>query len=534
MAEVNRRITIAAILAVVVVAFATAMTMPPGGPGMEDAVPAGRAPRIDPGYAGVTIPPNIAPLNFCIEEPGSRYYVAISGSEGGHVDVFGRDGRVVIPRRRWRRLLAENLGGRIVFDIAVRSADGSWRSFDPFVQHVAPEPLDPYLVYRRINPAFVLYVGMSIEQRSVETFDARTVCDNQDRVCMNCHTFVNNRPDRMVLQLRGTPTGPSHGMMLVDGTESVKIDMRNDVVPGIPAYSSWHPGGRAIAFSTNRVTQFWHTARTEVRGVMDLGSDIAVYAFEADVVSGTDALARSDRLETYPSWSPDGRYLYYCSAPVLWEQGEEFPPERYDEVRYDLMRIPFDVESGRWGDAETVLSAEDADGSILMPRISPDGRYLLFCMSDYGCFPVHLFSADLYLMDLQTGEYRRLDTVDSDMSDSWHCWSSNSRWFVFASKRRDSLLARPYFAYVDEEGNCGRPFVLPQEDPRYYDSCLTTFNVPELVTGEIPATAQALQQTVFEGPWTGGEGLPETSATPSRGSGDGLLPWTQPATPERR
>ena len=120
--------------------------------------------------------------------------------------------------------------------------------------------------------------------------------------------------------------------------------------------------------------------------------------------------------------------------------------------------------TGQWGHAETVLSAEQTGLSILLPRVSPDGRFLLFCMCRYGCFPVYQPSSDLYMMDLATGRYSRL-AINSEYSESWHSWSSNSRWIAFSSKRQGGLFTRTYLSYVDDDGTAYKPFVLPQRDP---------------------------------------------------------------------
>ncbi len=171
------------------------------------------------------------------------------------------------------------------------------------------------------------------------------------------------------------------------------------------------------------------------------------------------------------------------------------PPANYEKVKYDLMRIGFDVETGAWGEVETVLSSKDTGLSITQPRFSPDGRFLVFCMSDYSTFPTFQPSSDLYLMDLKTGRYGRME-CNSDRAESWHCWSSNSRWLVFSSKRGNGLLNRPYFSYIDEDGKAHKPFVMPQKDPAFYDSFLKLYQLPELVTGPVRPGEQEFARAV--------------------------------------
>ena len=86
------------------------------------------------------------------------------------------------------------------------------------------------------------------------------------------------------------------------------------------------------------------------------------------------------------------------------------------------------------GQPETVLSAKETGLSILLPRVSPDGWFLLFCMCRYGCFPAFHPTSDLYLMDVAKGPTRSAP-INREFSESWHSWSSNSRWIAFSSKR---------------------------------------------------------------------------------------------------
>ena len=167
---------------------------------------------------------------------------------------------------------------------------------------------------------------------------------------------------------------------------------------------------------------------------------------------------------------------------------------KFKEIKYDLMRISFDITSGTWGALETVVSAKQTGLSNVQPKISPDGRFLLFVMMPYSNFAVYNDRSDLYLMDLSTREYRKLDIVNSDYAESFHSWSSNSRWFVFNSRRRDGLCGSPYFAYIDPAGNVSKPFILPQKDPEFYTTYLKSFNVPVLAREPIKVSWQDLSR----------------------------------------
>lgn len=481
---------------------------------IEDAQPAGRPPRIRPDYANTVIPPNIGPLNFCVEEHGAAYSVKIRSPGGQSLRVFSKTRRIRIPRRRWQALLKESRGREIHFDVYVKAADGQWQQFDTITNTVAAEEIDGYLVYRQINVLYHLYAKMRLCQRNLENYDRSVILDNRSfgYGCMNCHTFFDHATDKFVIHMRSAEKDYGAGMLLSLDNAIKKVDTRTQSVPLLAAFSSWHPGGRVLAFSIDKVRQFFHSGRTDVREGIDLDSDLAFYVLDTNAVLSVPSASRPDRLETWPAWSPDGRYLYYCSAPKLWDDREKSPPEHYDEVRYDLMRISYDVGAGAWGEPETVLESSKAGFSISLPRVSPDGRFMVFCATRYGGFPALQPDSDLYLMDLSTERYSRM-TCNTERSESWHSWSSNSRWLAFSSKRDDGLFMRVYFSYIAESGTVGKPFVLPQKDPTFYDSFTKVYQMPELIREPVPLQGEEIARVIRTGPWIRC-GLPVTAATP--------------------
>ncbi len=94
-------------------------------------------------------------------------------------------------------------------------------------------------------------------------------------------------------------------------------------------------------------------------------------------------------------------------------------------------------------------------------------------------------------MDLRSGQEIPMTGVNSDVSDTYHSWSSNSRWFVFASKREDGQYGKPLICRIDENGVCSRPFLLPQRDPFHYERILKSYNIPDLGKNPAPYDAEA-------------------------------------------
>jgi len=474
--------------------------------------PLDRPPKIKPDYSGTVIPPNIAPLNFLIQENASHYFVKIYSKQNEPLEVASRSPKITIPLKLWHKLLDKNRGRDLHFDVFARSPTGQWEKFQTITNKIARENIDPFLVYRKIYPIHNTWSKMGIYQRNLENYDESLILHNQyyDKGCLNCHTFCANKTEKMLIGIRSYKYGNS--ALLVENGKPEKIDARF-------GYTSWHPSGRLAVYTINKTRQFFHSLRNEVRDVVDLDSALAYYLPDSRAVKTTPDFSRKDYLETYPSWSADGRYLYFCSAKMLWSDLNDVPPQNYDQLKYDLVRTTYDIETDTWGQLQTILSAEDTGLSILQPRISPDGRWLLFCMCDYGCFPVYQKSSDLYLLNLEkarrTGrcDYRRLN-INSQQSESWHSWSANSRWIAFSSKRHYGVFTRSYLTYIDHSGRVYKPLILPQKDPLFYDNCLKTYSVPELVVEPVKVKKEKLGSVVRSSRKIPVD-LPVTMATPS-------------------
>jgi hypothetical protein len=443
-----------------------------------DEVSLTRPPKIFPDYIGVTIPPNIAPMNFLIQEDGTKFRARFSSpmSSGFLVENKGPDIR--IPISKWRKLLEESRGTNIFIEIEAFS--GQWLKFERITNFVAPEKIDSWIAYRYLKPLYNFYINMSIRQRCLETFEEKPILQNTsfNHGCLNCHTFLNYKTDKFAFHTRTSRKG--NPMILCLSNEPVRVDRT-------AGYISWHPSGRLIAYSANKLSLFFHTVG-ETRDVFDAESNLGIYRVDSNTVVVPPALAQPEILETWPNWAPDGKYLYYCAAPKL-------PIKRYREVKYDLMRIPYDIETDKWGEPEKLVSAEAFNLSTHEPRVSPDSRFVLFCMSEYGNFPVYRPDSDIYIMDLQNRSIRRLE-LNSEKSDSWHCWSSNGRWILFSSKRIDGLFARPHISYFDSTLKSHKAFVLPQLDPSFYQTCFYTFNVPEFISEPVRIDENTLAKAI--------------------------------------
>jgi hypothetical protein len=443
---------------------------------VRDAVPAGCRPAIYPDYTGVTIPVGIAPLDFTIPE-AEQLDVRIDAPNGTTLVSRGKP-FTRFNTRKWQKMLAGSVGDSLRVSVSA-SLDGTWKSFDSFGIFVSPDPIDYGLTYRLIAPGYEVYSHMGIYERELGSFRERALLENtQFDGCVNCHAYNRGDPSAFSLHIRG-----DHGATLlqVDG-EMAAYNTKTDSTLGFCVYPYWHPSGRYIAYSTNNTRQGFHVQEDKLIEVFDLASDLQVYDVAENQIITAPQIKREGVWESFPAFSPDGRTLWFTAAAQV-----EIPGE-LPQSQYNLMKVGFDPETGTIGpDVELVIDAASMGKSICFPKPSFDGRYLMYTLCDYGTFPIWHHESDLWLLDLETGESRALREVNSPDTDSYHNWSSNSRWFVFSSRRDDGLYTRPYIAHFDEDGVAGKPFMLPQRNPEdYYRKLYRSYNVPEFVTGPVP------------------------------------------------
>ncbi len=453
----------------------------------DDILDTGTAVRIFPDYAGVTIPPNIAPLNFNILESGREYRVEISAGNSKPLRIRQRSAGIRIPAGDWRRILDENPGGILTVDVLVRNED-KWFRYNRIENHISADPIDTYLAYRLVYAVYLMWRDMGIYQRNLTNFDESPLIENSSSGfgCMNCHSFAARDPSRMLLHFRIVHPGT---LIWRDGQLSV-VDTRRPYTLSGGVYPSWHPRGTHIAFSVGKLTPRLTTRNDKVVDVADKSSDLIVYDLEHDSVLASPVVS-TERRENMPVWSADGLCLYFISAPEA-VRGDE---ESRLHSRYDLMRIGFDVTQNRWGETERVLSSDTTGMSISMPSVSPDGRFMVCSFSDYGYFTIFHRKSDLYLVNLKDRSFRKLE-LNSNSAESYSAWSSNSRWLVFSSKRLDDVMTRPFIAYIDTNGIAHKPFVLPQEDPELYNRMMANYNRPELITGRIELSPRDIRDLI--------------------------------------
>jgi tetratricopeptide (TPR) repeat protein len=165
-------------------------------------------------------------------------------------------------------------------------------------------------------------------------------------------------------------------------------------------------------------------------------------------------------VHTNAVWSPDGKYLVFARAEARepYPEGARLAEYANDpnetQIRYDLYRIPFN--GGRGGKPEPILGASGNGMSNSFPKISPDGRWIVFVQARNGLLMRP--DSQLYIIPAQGGAPRRM-RCNTERMNSWHSFAPNGRWMVFSSKSR-SPYTQMYLTYLDENGNDSPPVLV--------------------------------------------------------------------------
>jgi Flp pilus assembly protein TadD len=165
-------------------------------------------------------------------------------------------------------------------------------------------------------------------------------------------------------------------------------------------------------------------------------------------------------VQTNGVWSPDGNYIVFARA----EARDAYPPgaktalrandPNETQIRYDLYRVPFN--GGRGGRAEPIAGASLNGMSNSFPKVSPDGRWIVYVQARNG----QLMRPDskLYIVPAEGGQ-ARLMRCNTPLMNSWHSFSPNGRWMVFSSKSR-SPYTQMFLTHIDDAGNDSPPILI--------------------------------------------------------------------------
>ena len=267
--------------------------------------------------------------------------------------------------------------------------------------------------------------------------------------------------------------GSKGGTILNRNGRIIKLNTKTDKT-GNAVYGDISQDGRYGVFTTADVTFVLHSRRDLRMEVYDKRSDLIVIDLDNLTVTDSPATTGDEFQETFPCFSADGKHIFFCRARHFAQ------PDSIRNMHYDIAAVDFDPETGKMGDEVRTLVSVGENYSFSHLKASPDGRWLMATVAQYGTFPIWHQESDLWMLDLVNNTIDMLPGINAYGADTYHSWSSNSRWVVFASKRDDQVYGRPYIAYIGPDGTVGKPFLLPQRESDKYLTTIKSFNIPEL------------------------------------------------------
>ncbi len=447
-------------------------------------------PVIYPDYKNIVIPYNIAPLNFKVESEGT--YKVLLESKNKQIELKGKE-KINISINNWREIIDDAINDKIRVTI-FKKGKNSWKKFNAFYWEISSYPIDPYLTYRLIEPTYANWNEMGVYQRELSSFKEKEILSNKktENNCINCHAFNSGDPNQMTLHLRKI----NPGTLLVKDGKVTKLNTKSPYTISNFVYPYWHPKGDDIAFSTNNTQMSFYESNNKSIEVYDLLSDIIIYNIKQNEIYTSPLLSATDQLENFPVFSPDGRKLYFCTSPVI-----ENLPEDFEKIKYKLCSIDFDPDKQQFGNnVDTLIDLTSENKGISLPSISPDGKYIICSVAENGCFLSWNKDSELYLYDIKNKSLNKAHILNSENSDSFTNWSSNTKWLIFSSRRLDGIHNRVFISHINDDGVFGKPFVLPQEDPDFYKFSYKTYNLPQLITNQVTVSPHYLSESATSEP----------------------------------
>ena len=338
-------------------------------------------------------------------------------------------------------------------------------------------------VIKPIIPSAVPLVGWRL--RNVAETGSRLVMEGLP-TCANCHSFSKDGKT-LALDVDG-PQNDKGTYAIVSLAPQTSI--RTEDVFTWNDFPDKPPGQRTIGFMAQLSPDARYAVTTVNEDVfVDNFKDyrfLQVFYPTRGILAWYDRATRRIRalpgadnpnfVQTNGFWSPDGKYLVFARAAArdAYPQGRKMAQFAGDPleppIQYDLYRIPFNA--GKGGRPTPIAGASNNRMSNSFPKVSPDGRWIVFVQSHNG----QLMRPDsqLYIVPSQGGQARRM-RCNTALMNSWHSFSPNGRWLVFSSKSR-SPYTQMFLTHIDEEGN-DSPAILIENST----ASNRAVNIPEFV-----------------------------------------------------
>ncbi len=329
-------------------------------------------------------------------------------------------------------------------------------------------------------------------------------------VCGNCHSFADNGSTLGLDVDYGNDKGAyaimqvSKHMVMDDAKIMTWADYRReDGELTFGLLSRVSPTGRYVISTVKDRSVFVAIPDLMISQLFfPIKGILVIYDRETKTFSALPGADDPQYVQTNAVWSPDGKEIVFArakayhaerleqqnSAVVDEKDVPEFTVEK-KPFRYDLYRIPFN--DGKGGTPQPLQGASGDGMSNFFPKYSPDGKWIIFCKAK--SYMLLQPDSELYIIPADGGVARRLRFNTARMN-SWHSWSSNSRWLVFSSKV-NGPYTQLFLTHIDENGNDSPPVLLER-----FTSPDRAANIPEFV--KLPGDAIAEIREQFLDPYS--------------------------------
>ena len=414
---------------------------------------------------------------------------------------------------QWEEVKRRSVDRGVVFRVHAESKSGAISAAE-ITLHTASEPVGDSLFYREVPLPFLDAVRDPSRIRwrygTIDMEEGPPVVLENLPVCGNCHSFADNGSVLGLDVDYGNDKGGygilpvSKRMVMNDESIITWSDFRRedgDLTFGLLSRVS--PDGRYVISTVKDRSVF--VARDDLmisQLFFPIKGILVVYDRESGKYFALPGADDPRYVQTNPVWSPDGEEILFARAEA--HRSEELDRKNEalldftdvseftrdgDPFRYDIYRVPFN--EGKGGVAKPLEGASGNGMSNYFPKYSPDGKWIVFTKSkDYMLLRP---DSELYIVPTAGGEARRL-RYNTERMNSWHSWSSNSRWLVFSSKQ-NGPYTQLWLTHIDDDGNDTPPVVLER-----FTAADRAANIPEFV--KLPGDAIVEIREEFLNPYS--------------------------------
>ena len=381
-----------------------------------------------------------------VEHPAT---VAITGSTEAAPDARVSGGRITLTTSK------DPVGAPIFYrDVPLMPSEGAKN----FIQPLAPSSL--FLINWRL--------------RFIDQPESRLLIHDLHS-CANCHSFSSDGKT-MGIDVDGPKNDKGlYAVVPIRANMSIRnqdmVSWNSDMSVGksrVGFMSQVSPDGQYVlstfaGIGQNIPSSFFVQNFKDYRFLQVFFPTRGILAVYNRTTGRREPLAGADDpryVQTDGVWSPDGKFIVFARAEAKdpYPEGQELPTHANDpsevQIQYNLYRVPFN--SGKGGQPEPILGASHNGMSNNFPKISPDGRWIVFVKCRNG----QLMRPDsqLYIVPVNGGVARRM-RCNTSLMNSWHSFSPNGRWLVFSSKSR-SVYTQMYLTHIDERGQDSPPIYI--------------------------------------------------------------------------